>query len=87
MSLPERFDVMSAKESKGQTFWNRVGVAFLNKAGNGYNVMLDAMPAPTDGAFRFSLFQPKENNNSSGGSGGGKRPAANIPDEDDSIPF
>lgn len=100
MSLVKRYDVMSAKESNGKTFWNRIGVAFLNKAENGYNVMLDAMPAPTEGAFRFSLFEPKENSNSGGSNGygsngsgsnsggGSKRPSANVPpDADDDIPF
>lgn len=99
MSLVKRYDVMSPKESNGKTFWNRIGVAFLNKAENGYNVVLDAMPAPTDGAFRFSLFEPKENSNSGGSngygsngggnggnsnsSGGSKRPSANVPSDAD----
>lgn len=73
MSLPKRLDAMSAKESNNSTFWTRIGVAFLNKSGNGYSVILDAMPAPVDGAFKFQLFEPKEKNqdNNSGGYSGG----------------
>lgn len=87
-----RYDAMAPKESNGKTFWLKVGSAWLNKSGNGYTVVLDAMPAPVDGAFRFSLFEPKENNNGSASSGGtsqnssgSKRPTANIPE--DEIPF
>src|SRR5215217_2970312 len=93
MTLPKRLDAMFAKENNGSTFWNKCGVAFLNKNGNGYNVILDSMPAPQDGAFKFNLFEPKEknqdNSNNSGGysgnssgnsggySGGNSRPGAN----------
>lgn len=103
MSLPKRLDAMSAKESNNSTFWTRIGVAFLNKSGNGYSVILDAIPAPQDGAFKFQLFEPKEktqDNSSGGGNSGGynngnggssSRPGANRNQDsggmDDGIPF
>jgi hypothetical protein len=66
----ERYDVMYAKENKGQTFWSKVGVAWLNKSGSGYNLVLDSIPAPVDGAYRMNLFEPKQNSerSNSGGS-------------------
>lgn len=82
---------MSAKESNGKTFWNKCGSAWLNKAGTGYNLVLDMIPAPIDGAYRMNLFEPRENNNfnnnsnnnsgssynDSGSSGGFNRPGTN----------
>lgn len=92
----KRYDVMYAKENKGSTFWSKCGVAWLNKAGTGYNLVLDSIPAPVDGAYRMNLFEPKENNNSgggysndsgnSGGRPGANRGQSNDPPEDD-IPF
>lgn len=90
----KRYDVMFAKENNGKTFWNKCGVAWLNKAETGYNLVLDAIPAPVDGAYRMNLFEPKENNNSNSGgnSPSSSRPGANRQQTDDSgmeddIPF
>lgn len=97
-----RYDVMFAKENNNKTFWNKCGSAWLNKAGTGYNLVLDSIPAPVDGAYRMNLFEPNNNNsggsnnnNDRGGNSGGNnsyssgRPGNNrneIP-ESDEIPF
>lgn len=93
--MAERYDAMVAKEVKGQTYWNRIGVAFPFRDKDGFNVSLDAIPVPTDGAYKFALFPVKQNNDSGGnrqqsnyGNGGGNggggssggRPGANRND-------
>ena len=36
-----------------------VGVAFKHNASDGINVYLDAVPAPIDGRWQFTLFTPE----------------------------
>lgn len=91
-----RLDAFLVKESNGRSYWSKIGAAFSHRNGNGYNVILDCIPAPVDGSYKFVLIEPKENDNSgnsgnsyggnsySGNSGSG-RPQKN--DDDDSIPF
>jgi hypothetical protein len=59
-----RLDALSARESNGKTYWTRIGVAFQSKDGTGWNVLLDAMPAPVDGQFKITLMPPREKNDS-----------------------
>lgn len=68
--MTKRWDAMSAKQVNDKTYWTRIGVMFENRSGNGFTLSLDAIPVPTDGAYKISLFEPKENNNN-GNSGGG----------------
>lgn len=70
----KRLDALVARESNGKTYWTRVGVAFQSKDGAGWNLLLDAMPAPVDGQFKITLRPPKDD-------GRGSAPA------DDSIPY
>ena len=61
-----------------KTYWLRVGTAFPLKSGDGFSVVLDAIPTATEnGHIRLSLFPPKPRENA---------PAGNA-DFDDSIPF
>jgi hypothetical protein len=76
--MTNRLDALSARESNGKTYWTRVGVAFQSKDGTGWNVLLDAMPAPVDGQFKISLMVPKPRD------GGDNRQVANNSDD---IPF
>lgn len=55
-----RLDALTVRESNGKSYWTRVGVAFQSKDGDGWNVLLDAMPAPTDGQFKIMLRPPKQ---------------------------
>lgn len=95
-----RYEAMIVKESNGKNYWTRVGVMFPNKNGAGFQLYLDAIPAPVDGAYKISLFEPKENNNqgsnnrsddrgSSNSSYSSGRPGANRNDSipEDDIPF
>lgn len=76
-----RLDAISVRESNGKSYFKNIGVAFENKAGDGWNVLLDAMPAPTDGQFKFMLKPPQQRDDQRGGAGGRSEPG------DDSIPF
>ena len=76
--MTNRLDALSARESNGKTYWTRVGVAFQSKDGTGWNVLLDAMPAPVDGQFKFTLMAPKPRE------GGDNRQASSNSDD---IPY
>lgn len=57
--MTERLDALTVRESNGKSFFTKIGVAFPSRNGNGYSVLLDAMPAPTEGQFKILLMEPK----------------------------
>lgn len=54
----ERLDALCVRESNGKSYFTKIGVAFPAKSGQGFNVLLDAIPAPTDGQFKIMLREP-----------------------------
>lgn len=68
--MAERLDALSVRESNGKSYWTKIGVAFPTKDGSGWNVLLDAIPAPVDGQFKVSLMVPKPRQDSAPASSG-----------------
>ena len=58
--MAERLDALTVRESNGKSYFTKIGVAFPSRNGGGYSVLLDAMPAPTEGQFKILLMVPKE---------------------------
>ena len=56
--MTERLDALSVRESNGKSYFTKIGAAFPNKSGDGYSVLLDAMPASNDGQFKILLRVP-----------------------------
>ena len=54
----ERLDALSVREGNGKSYFTKIGAAFPNKDGKGYTILLDAIPAPTDGQFKIMLREP-----------------------------
>jgi hypothetical protein len=54
-----RLDALTVRESNGKSCFTKIGAAFPSRNGNGYSILLDAMPAPTDGQFKILLMEPK----------------------------
>lgn len=69
--MTRRWEAMAAKEVNGKNYWTKLGVMFENRSGNGFTVSLDAIPAPVDGAYKFSFFEPKDNSDRSNSNNGG----------------
>jgi hypothetical protein len=81
--MSDRFDVVTFKETQnGKTFAVRLGSAVKSKKGDGWNLYLDAMPAPVDGQFRLSVVPPRERQDD-----GNSRKPAPAGDDGDGIPF
>lgn len=78
-----RLDAMTVREKDGKKFWTRLGVAWPAKQGPGWNVVLDAMPAPADGQFKIFLMAPKPRDGANTDTGR----AAGSNDDFDSVPF
>lgn len=58
--MSERLDALAVRESNGKSYFTKIGVAFPAKnGGGGYSLLLDAIPAPTDGQFKILLMAPK----------------------------
>ena len=83
--MTERLDALSVRESKGKSYFTKVGAAFPNKDGKGFTVLLDAMPAPVEGQFKIMLREPlpKDGQRGGGQQSGGYAGA----DFDDEAPF
>lgn len=59
--MAERLDVIQFKKTQNdKTYAVRLGSAVPNRDGDGFMVFLDAMPAPVDGQYRFSIVPPRE---------------------------
>lgn len=56
--MSERLDALTVRENNGKSYFTKVGAAFANRDGKGWTVLLDAMPAPTDGQFKIMLREP-----------------------------
>lgn len=75
----ERLDAMTVRESNGKSYWTKIGVAFPAKQGEGWTVLLDAVPAPTEGQFKILLREPLPPREQQG-----QRQTADL---DDEVPF
>lgn len=59
--MTDRMDVVQFKKTQGgKTFAVRLGSAVPSKNGPGFNLYLDAMPAPVDGQYQFCIAPPRE---------------------------
>jgi len=66
--MSDRMDVVTFKETKtGKTFAVRLGSAVKSKKGEGWNLYLDAMPAPIEGQYRLSIVEPRQQQGGKGG--------------------
>ncbi len=65
----DRLDAMTVRKVGEKNYWTKIGVAFPAKQGPGWNVMLDAIPAPVEGQFKIMLMapKPKDGNDAKGG--------------------
>lgn len=46
--MAQRYDLMVPRSGNdGKTYWTKVGVAFANKSGNGFNLTFEALPLPS----------------------------------------
>lgn len=57
--MTERLDALTVRESNGKSYWTRIGVAFPAKQGAGWSIMLDAMPASSEGQYKILLREPQ----------------------------
>ena len=74
-----RLDAMTPRKRGDKAYWVKIGSAWPNKQGPGYQVVLDALPIPdAEGRCVINLFEPKVKDDS-------RKPAAD-PDESQ-IPF
>ncbi len=83
--MSDYWDVISFKTSKsGKTYAVRLGTAKRRDNG-GFNLYLDAMPAPQDGQYALTIAEPRQQSGASQAPAKPSRHAA--PDLDDEIPF
>lgn len=75
--MADRYDVVSFKQTQsGKTFAIKLGSAVRSKKGDGWQLYLDAIPAPVDGQYVLSVVPPKD-----------RQQSRNAPPVDDEIPW
>tara|TARA_B100000700_G_scaffold61416_1_gene67296 strand:+ start:412 stop:783 length:372 start_codon:yes stop_codon:yes gene_type:complete len=63
--MAQRYDLMVPRSGNdGKTYWTKVGVAFANKSGNGFNLSFEALPLPSkndrgDYETRVIMMEPR----------------------------
>ncbi|MES2531178.1 MAG: hypothetical protein V4636_09090 [Pseudomonadota bacterium] len=79
--MTTRYDaVISRKDKDGKSRYTKIGAAFPSKQGDGFNIVLDALPMPNaEGQAWISLFVPKPREDSEHHD---QRPAAEKPRRD-----
>lgn len=85
--MTERLDALSVRESNGKSYFTKIGAAFPNRDGKGWSILLDAMPASTDGQYKIMLRAPLPKDGDRGGNrqGGGFGGADDL--GSDRVPF
>lgn len=83
--MAERYDLLTARESNGKTYFTKLGAMFPNKAGDGFNILLDGVPASVDGQYRLIAKPPQDRQDAP--TRQQTRAAAPIDDDMDSVPF
>ena len=57
--MTERYDALTVRESNGKSYFTKLGAMFPNKSGDGFTLVLDAVPASVDGQYRILLKVPQ----------------------------
>jgi len=85
----ERMDALCVREDKnGKSWFTKLGSAFPTRDGLGFTVLLDAVPAPTEGQYKIILTVPKPKDaTAQNRSGGHPRDASYAPADDSDLPF
>lgn len=79
-----RYDALTVRESNGKSYFSKLGAMFPNKNGDGFTLLLDAVPASNEGQYRILLVTPKERDDNR--QSGGQRGERQQPYDDDA-PF
>ncbi len=83
-----RLDALTVRKDGEKSYWTRIGVAWPAKQGPGWNVVLDAMPAPTEGQFKIFLMEPKPKQEpAASGQRNEYDQSSPFPEDDRTIPF
>jgi hypothetical protein len=82
--MADRYDaVISRKDKNGKTRYTKIGAAFPSKQGEGFNIVLDALPMPNaEGQAWISLYVPKPKDDMDQRQAGER-----VNDMNDEIPF
>ena len=60
MSEPTYRAFTVIKREGQDDFWLPIGAAFKHQSGDGYNIILQALPLPADGSCKIVLRPPKD---------------------------
>jgi hypothetical protein len=89
--MSDRLDALLVRESNGKSYFTKIGVAFANKDGKGWSVLLEAMPAPVEGQYKIMLREPLPKDDRERSARGDRQQAQqranSYADDDTGIPF
>lgn len=90
--MTDRYDALTVRESNGKSYFTKIGAMFANRSGEGFTLMLDAIPASVDGQYRILLSVPRPRDDRERSANADRRQAQerssnHADDLDDQIPF
>lgn len=86
--MAERYDALTVRESNGKSYFTKIGAMFPNKNGDGFTLVLDAVPASNEGQYRILLVTPKPRDGQSGQRSEGNQSRGSFADDlDDDVPY
>lgn len=53
-----RYDLLTVREHNGRSYFTKLGAMFPNQKGDGFNIVLDGVPASVDGQYRLLAKVP-----------------------------
>lgn len=65
--MSERMDLIAWKKVGEKSYPMRVGSAVPKKKGDGWQLYLDAIPAPENGQYQLTMQKPRERDDKGGG--------------------
>jgi hypothetical protein len=80
--MTERYDLLTVRESNGKSYFTKLGAMFPNQKGDGFNIVLDGVPASVDGQYRLLAKVPLPRDNDRQQSRGPANSSATDADDD-----
>jgi hypothetical protein len=86
--MSDRYDLLTAREKDGKSYFTKIGVMFQNRSGDGFTCFFEALPISGPDGCKVIVKKA----DTTGNQGGARReqrpqPASAYDDADESAPF
>jgi hypothetical protein len=82
--MSERYDLLTAREKDGKSYFTKIGVMFPNRSGEGFTCFFEALPIPGPDGCKVIVKKAEPRMTGAGQDNRQRQPA---PAFDDDIPY